>query len=136
MMRLHKSLSQVKPESPAQFYGLAGMQIRRELIDLARKYNGKLGIGKNHESGYKVAVAKHQITDGLKPETLEAWAVFHESIELLDDNQKQVVELLWYEGMSQPQAAEVVGVSLATVKRRWQSARLFLSGRMNGVWLD
>ena len=34
MIRLHRSLVDVKPESPAQFYGLAGKQIRRELIAL------------------------------------------------------------------------------------------------------
>ena len=135
MIRLHRSLVDVKPESPAQFYGLAGKQIRRELIDLARKFSGKMGVGRNHESDVKENIPRHQSQD-LKPENLEAWTRFHETIEGLSDEQKQVVELLWYEGMSQPQAAKIVGVSLATVKRRWQASRLFLSEQLDEVWLD
>lgn len=36
VMRLHRSLSEVQPESVRQFFGLAATQIRRTLIDLAR----------------------------------------------------------------------------------------------------
>jgi RNA polymerase sigma-70 factor (ECF subfamily) len=114
---------------------LAATQIRRELIDLARKFSGAMGVGKNHESDFSEAVPRHQSVD-LKPENLEAWAKFHETIGKLNDDQKQIVELLWYEGMSQPQAAKVTGVSLATVKRRWQASRLFLSEQLGGVWVD
>ena len=135
IVRLHRSLADVKPENPAMFYGLAATQIRRELIDLARKFTGALGVGHNHESDVKESVPRHQSRD-LKPENLEAWTRFHEAIEKLNDDQKQVVELLWYEGMSQPQASKIIGVSLATVKRRWQSARLFLSEQLDEVWFD
>ena len=31
--------------------------------------------------------------------------------------------LLWYEQMTQEQAAEVLGVTARTVRRRWQDAR-------------
>ena len=135
MLRLHRSLSDVKPESPAQFYGLAATQIRRELIDLARHFNGAMGVGKNHESDRNENVNRHQ-TEDLKPETLEAWANFHESIERLDGKYRQVVELLWYQKMTQPQAAKVLKISLATLKRRWQSARLSLCSQLDGVWTD
>ena len=50
MLRLHRSLVEVKPESPRQFYGLAATQIRRELIDLARHHYSEKGIGENHET--------------------------------------------------------------------------------------
>ncbi|MCD0463070.1 LamG-like jellyroll fold domain-containing protein [Roseiconus lacunae] len=40
IIRLHRALAEVRPESPRQFYGLAATQIRRELIDLARKHDG------------------------------------------------------------------------------------------------
>ena len=84
IVRLHRSLADVKPENPAMFYGLAATQIRRELIDLARKFTGALGVGHNHESDVKESVPRHQSRD-LKPENLEAWARFHEAIEKLND---------------------------------------------------
>lgn len=52
---------------------------------------------------------------------------FHEAVASLPDDERETVQLLWYEGLKQPAAAAVLGVSLATLKRRWQSARLRLS---------
>src|SRR5437868_14126430 len=39
LVRLHRSLAQVQPESVRHFDNLAAAQIRRELIDLARSYH-------------------------------------------------------------------------------------------------
>jgi len=125
LLRLHRALVQVRPESPKQFFGLAAQQIRRELLDLAKHYYGAEGIGANHQSDDgKAAEAKPD--DLAKPETVEAWTRFHEQVEALPEEEREVVALVWYEGLSQPEAAAVLCVSLATVKRRWQSARLRL----------
>src|SRR5271155_5234791 len=40
LMRLHRSLAEVRPEGVKHFDSLAAVQIRRELIDLARHYQG------------------------------------------------------------------------------------------------
>ena len=125
LIRLHRSLAEIKPKTPRQFYALATMQIRRELIDLARHYYGAEGIGTKHDSD-RGAAAKAKLAEQDEPETLEAWTRFHEQVEQLPEEQKEVVNLLWYEGLSQPEAAAVLDVSLATVKRRWQAARLTL----------
>jgi RNA polymerase sigma factor (sigma-70 family) len=123
MLRLHRSLSEVRPESPRQFYGLAATQIRRELIDLARHFQGPEGIGANHHTDDgKLITAKPSV----EPENIESWTGFHEAVETLPEDQRDVVSLLWYEDMSQPEAADVLGISLATLKRRWQAARLAL----------
>jgi DNA-directed RNA polymerase specialized sigma24 family protein len=37
LLRLHRALADVRPETPRQFYALAAQQIRRELLDLARQ---------------------------------------------------------------------------------------------------
>ncbi len=125
MLRLHRALAEVKPDSTGQFYGLAATQIRRELIDLARHYYGAEGRGANHHSdgGRLLEVIADECS---RPESLEGWATFHETIERMPEEQRSAVDLIWYEGLSQPEAAEVLGVSLATLKRRWQAARLAL----------
>jgi RNA polymerase sigma-70 factor (ECF subfamily) len=43
MIRLHRSLTEVRPESPRAFFGLAATQIRRTLIDLVRHHFGPEG---------------------------------------------------------------------------------------------
>lgn len=126
LLRLHRSLADLRPEGVRQFYALAGMQIRRELLDLAKHFQGAQGIGAKHHSD-RGRAAERQCADPLEPETLDCWARFHEYVGCLPDEEREVVALLWYEGVRQPEAAVILGVSLATVKRRWQAARLRLS---------
>lgn len=126
LLRLHRSIAELRPESCRQFYGLAAVQIRRELLDFAKHFQGAHGIAaKHHSDGGRAAERK--AADPLEPETLEAWAHFHEQVDRLPEEEREVVQLLWYEGLRQPEAAVVLGVSLATLKRRWQAARLRLS---------
>ncbi len=135
LVRLHRALSDVTPETPAQFYGLAAMQIRRELVDLARHYYGANGWGKRHQTDGEDVVAAVQDQTS-EPTSLEAWACFHQAVETLPEEQKQVVNLLWYEGLPQRQAAEVLEVSLSTLKRRWQAARLALCAKLRNTRLE
>jgi len=129
MIRLHRSLAEVRPESPRQFYGLATAQIRRELIDLSRHYCGAEGLGaRHHTDGGKAAEGKPDAS--FAPEDLENWTEFHREVERLPDEQREIVSILWYEGLSQPEAVTVLGISLATAKRRWQAARLALYERL------
>jgi len=135
LLRLHHSMAELKPESVRQFYGLAAVQIRRELLDLAKHFLGAEGIGGNHHSDGGES-AESQTTDLLEPETLEAWARFHEHVDSLPQDEQEVVQLVWYEGFKQNEAAAVLGISLATLKRRWQSARLRLSEHLEDWSLE
>jgi len=122
LIRLHRSLAEVKPQSARQFYGLATTQIRRELLDLVRSRFGPEGIGKNHHTDGGVAAGL--ATD--EPQSIEDWTAFHEEVEKLPENEQEVFGLIWYGGLHQADAAKVLGISLATIKRRWQAARLHL----------
>ena len=122
LIRLHRSLAEVKPQSARQFYGLASTQIRRELLDLARSQFGPAGIGKNHQTDGGMA-AESAVDE---PQSMEDWTAFHEEVEKLPNEEQEVFGLLWYGGLNQADAAKVLGISLATLKRRWQVARLHL----------
>jgi RNA polymerase sigma factor (sigma-70 family) len=50
----------------------------------------------------------------------------------LDPTQAQMVELRFFGGLSVEETAKVMGVSTATVKRSWSSARAFLHREMTG----
>ncbi len=47
-------------------------------------------------------------------------------LEKLDPRQCRIVELRYFGGLTEEEAAEVLGVSLRTVKREWQVARAWL----------
>ena len=121
-LRLHRSLSEVKPESVRQFFGLAATQIRRTLIDLARHHFGPEGQAAKHETGASNAVAAP--TDS--PESIEAWASFHQQVAQLPRDEREVFELLWYSGITQREAALLLDISERTVLRRYCRARLQL----------
>lgn len=113
-----------------KFYGLSGACIRRELIDLARSHYGPQGIGTNQDSDGGDAEACH--ADPSEPDTIAAWTEFHQAVDELPEAEREVFSLLWYDGLKQADAAAVLGISLATLKRRWQSARLLLKDKFQG----
>jgi RNA polymerase sigma-70 factor (ECF subfamily) len=129
ILRLHRSLATVRPESPAQFYGLAAAQIRRELIDLARHHFGPEGAAAHHHTdGAEPAdgPVMRKEDPGGGPATLAEWTDFHEKVQRLPGAEREVFDLLWYEGLTQAEAATVLGVTERTVKNRWRSAKLGL----------
>lgn len=123
VIRLLRAMEEVSPETPRQFFALAALQIRRELIDLARKYRGPEGLGKNHASradGFDAAAPADSCD-------LDRWREFHERIADLPPKECEVMDLLYYQELPQAEAAAVLGVSLRVLQRRWQDARLRLN---------
>jgi RNA polymerase sigma-70 factor (ECF subfamily) len=137
--RLHRSLADVLPESPRHFYNLAATHVRRVLIEMARKYFGPLGVGANHEtdSHAEGRPARHDPADSSgEPANIVEWTEFHEHVEALPDEEREVFSLTWYEGLSQGEIANVLGIAIRTVKRRWQSARCLLGKALQGELLN
>jgi RNA polymerase sigma-70 factor (ECF subfamily) len=50
----------------------------------------------------------------------------------MPDDEREVFDLLWYQGLTQVEAAAVIGVTDRTVKSRWRSARLRLHEALGG----
>lgn len=128
LIRLHRALAEVKVESVRHFFNLAAVQVRRELLDLAKHHFGPHGIGANHHTDGQPADEAGGSLHGKddEPNDPAKWTEFHQHVEALPDEEKEVVNLLWYEGLTQEETAKVLGVALRTVKRRWHSARLKL----------
>jgi len=135
MIRLHRALSDMIPESSRHFWSLAALQIRRELLNLAQHYQGPQGPGaRHHTDGAGKAADDHGgplQTNADKrsgePSSLAEWREFHEQVEAWPEEEREVFGLLWYDELTQEQAAAVLGVSLRTVKRQWLSARRLLA---------
>jgi RNA polymerase sigma-70 factor (ECF subfamily) len=137
LLRLAHALRSVVPPTPRDFFRLSAAIIRRELIGLARHYQGPLGLGAHHSS--RAALPDGGGGRGLDPSDpsgdparLESWGEFHRQVEALPDDQREAFDLLWYQGLSQAEAALILGVSERTVKRRWADARLRLFDALEG----
>jgi len=117
MMRLYRALADVTPESLRHFYSLAGVQIRRELLDLA-KHHARLD-GQQRPR-------KDEADDSENPCNLAEWTEFHQQVEALPEDEREVFNLLWYGEVTQAEAADILGIAVRTVIRRWQAARVRL----------
>jgi len=138
VIRLSGSLERLKPRSAREFFRLAALEIRRELIDLMRHYYGPLGEG-TRLAAFPVDgsdVPPHpayELPDTTnEPSKLAVWAEFHREVETLPDEDREMFDLLWYQGLRQAEAAALLSVSERTVKRRWQRARIAVHTRLNG----
>ncbi len=99
-IRLLRAIESVKPTTIEEFFALAMVQIRRELLDLARHYFGPEGVGANyasgveHDSGFPPVYERGE--DSGNPAGLAIWSEFHQQIETLPPDERNVVNLLWY----------------------------------------
>jgi RNA polymerase sigma-70 factor (ECF subfamily) len=136
LVRLVGALREVKPQSPRDFLALATLQIRRELIDLARQYYGPHGIGANYDSQVAKDSRGPQPAEKAdlshEPSSLAQWSELHQHIDHLPEEERQVVDLIFYQGMAQAEAAEVLNVSVRTLQRRWHTALC----KLHRVWSE
>jgi RNA polymerase sigma-70 factor (ECF subfamily) len=132
-LKLWNALHAVNPGSVREFVGLAATQVRRVLIDMARHYYGPQGPGTKHQTpGQETRLSGEPADSSQDPRRLAAWTAFHEHVETLPEAEREVFDLHWYQGLTHAEAGNLLGVSLDTVKRRWQSARLQLYQALHG----
>jgi RNA polymerase sigma-70 factor (ECF subfamily) len=138
LLRLTRAFKDVRPNSMREFFALATQQIRRELIDLARHYYGPQGQGAHHASGGEMDADKpigyDKPDSTFEPSSLAEWCEFHAKIDQLPPEEREVVDLLFYHGLTQADAAGLLEVTVRTVQRRWHSALLKLHEAMHGQW--
>jgi RNA polymerase sigma-70 factor (ECF subfamily) len=121
--RLLKAMREARPESVRQFFGLANQHMRWELNDLARRLDQQPSAVELHEG---LVPAPASSLSGLSPDGLRMLRAIDE----LPDDEREVFDLVRVQGMAQTEAAEVLGVSAVTVKRRLNRGLQLLAERL------
>ncbi len=126
-LRLLRALQTVRPDSLRSFFNLAAEQARRELLDLVRYFYGPYSLGTQHDSdGAGGPPGQAQADPANDPNDLDEWQAFHEQAARLPQEEKEVLDLLYYAGRTHAEAAELLGITDRTVRRRWHSALIRL----------
>ena len=110
----------------AQFLAVASQAMRRVLVDHARsKRAGK-------RWGHRVQVPLEEGAATSLPREVDLILLDESLDELaaLSPGQARLVELRYFGGLTTEEAADVLGVSHATVERRWNLARAWLFRRV------
>lgn len=113
--------SSIRFQNRAHFFAIASQLMRYILVDHARKYNAaKRGNHLTLALDENIAVpAKAAIDVAVLDEALNA-------LTALDPRQANIVEMRFFGGLSIEETAQVLGISPATVKREWTTARTWL----------
>lgn len=121
-------------QNRAHFFAITAHTMRQILVDHARSRQAQKRGGKD----LKVSI------DSVGEMSLDFSAAFREQdypkllmldealskLETLDPQQARVVELRFFVGLTEEEAAEGMGISVQTVKREWKAARSWLYREM------
>ncbi len=140
-LRLTRALDSVVPVDARHLLGLLAMQVRRELVDLARRYGGAESFAHHHETnaahidGQQVLhsdMAADSADSSAGTDRVNSWTRFHEAAGSLSDDDRELFNLVWYLGLNQEQAAHAMGCSVRTIARRWDIVKRHLVVRLEG----
>jgi RNA polymerase sigma factor (TIGR02999 family) len=113
-------------ENRNQFFALAALIMRQILVDYARARDAA-----KREGGCRITL--DDSVSLLRGKSLELIALDDalKGLAQLDAQQSRIVELRFFGGLSIEETAEVLGISPATVKRHWSTARVWLHREMS-----
>lgn len=147
--RIQKALDDpsVPIHDHVHFFRLAARHVRFELIDMYRRHTGPLAEAANHETSPPLGSLASELgldADGERfaanstgdPSRLAAWGEFHRLVDTLPDKQREIMDLLWYQGLKQAEAAELLGVDVKTVKRRWREVKILLAEQLDDQLME
>jgi RNA polymerase sigma-70 factor (ECF subfamily) len=124
--RLLKALRSVRPQTVRQFFALVNHHMRWELNDVARRLDEQptaLGLRED------LVPAPASSGSVLSPDGRRML----KAIEELPEDERDVFELLHIQGLTQAEAAEVLGVSVRTVQRRLNRSLLSLAEQLDDL---
>lgn len=113
-------------QNRGHFFGVTAQVMRRILIDHARRRRyAKHGGGARQVSVEDVALMSHQ-----RAGELVALDEALDELAKLDSRKSRVVELRYFGGLSLEETAEVLQISMMTVRRDWRAAKAWLFRRV------
>jgi RNA polymerase sigma-70 factor (ECF subfamily) len=124
--RLLKALREARPRTVRQFFALATQHMRWELNDLARRLDEKPAAVELREA---LVPAPASSGSGLTPNGRRML----EAIANLPEDEREAFDLVRIQGLTQAEAAQLLGVSAVTVKRRLNRGLRLLTERLGDL---
>ena len=109
-------------QNRAHFFGAAAQAMRHILVDYGRKKSSQKRGGDYQridlDQADRIAIAPD--------DDIPALDAALKRLERIDPRQSRVGELRYFGGLTEEETAEVMNISLRTVKREWSTARAWL----------
>lgn len=117
----------VSIQDRSHLVALMATQMRRALVDYARHRNAAKGSG----AGIRVSLGPAAELGVWPDEEVLALDEALQDLEAVDARAVRVVEMRFFGGLDEKDAADALGVSVSTLKRDWTFARAWLRDRLN-----
>ncbi len=118
---------QINWQNHSHFVHGAGRAMRQILVDHARQRATAKRVGGQKKVSFDESAV---IVSDQRPEIMLALDEALQSLESLDPRQAVIVEMLYFSGMTQQEAAQALGLSEITIRREWRTARAWLRGEI------
>jgi RNA polymerase sigma-70 factor (ECF subfamily) len=118
-IKLYEALAEVQPATVPEFFRLAAQRMRWLLLDLARR------VDRADDPPSDIADPQRD-TDTPASSVSATLAALYAQIEALPEKEREVVDLLYFHGLTQPETAALLGVAERTVRRYWTIAKIKL----------
>jgi RNA polymerase sigma-70 factor (ECF subfamily) len=125
--RLLKAMRSVRPQTVRQFFALVNQHMRWELNDVARRLDEQPTVAELREDLVPAPPASSGSV--LTPDGRRIL----KAIDELPEVEREVFGLVHVQGLTQGEAAEVLGVSIRTVQRRLNRALLLLANELDDL---
>jgi RNA polymerase sigma-70 factor (ECF subfamily) len=124
---MYQALAEIHPPTVRDFFRLAAQRIRWLLLDRAKQ------LDRHQRDRATVVTTDTPVAQPDEADPPALLTALYEQIEGLPGNEREVVDLLYFHGLSQAEAADVMGVAERTVRRYWTAARLKLAQGLQDV---
>lgn len=114
-------------ENRAHFFSIAANSMRQILVDEARKRNAQ----KRGGGAAKVSLDEGAILTDANADQLVALDEAMKALAEFDQQMGQIVELRFFAGLTIEEVADVLSISVSTVKRDWNVAKAWLYREMS-----
>jgi RNA polymerase sigma factor (TIGR02999 family) len=121
-LKLIGDADKISWQNRAHFFGIAARSMRQILVNHAVAHRAE------KRGGGQTVLALDEAVSFFQTQDIEVLAL-HEALEKLaglDQKQAEVVELKFFGGLTNEETAEVLQISVSTVKREWEMARSWL----------
>lgn len=119
-LKLYETLAKIQPANVRDFFRLAAQRIRWLLLDRAKQ------IDRAEQWQPDVQPESYTSPNTSDPVLPAALSALYEQIEQLPEKEREVVDLLYFHGLSQAEAASFLGVSERSIRRYWTVAKVKL----------
>ncbi len=115
--RLYEALAEIQPVTVRDFFRVAAQKIRWLLLDLAKHADRAGPQGPDQREAVEV------IDDSSASGPPLMLTMLYRQIEILPEPERDVLDLLYFHGLTQVETAAQLGVTERTVRRHWTAAR-------------